>query len=685
MQETDSFVLITTLVSAFGLALVFGYLAERFLKTPALVGYIIAGVVVTLVPGLPQVDVRTTQEFAELGVMLLMFGVGLHFSVSDLMKVKGVAVTGALIQMTCSAIAGGLVATFAWGWSLPQAVVFGLTLSCASTVVVMKALELRHFTSGMHGQVAIGWLVVQDLVTVFIMVCMPIMAQLMEGEAMTTKEIAVKLSSTFLGVAVFVAGMLLVGRRLFPYMLKKVAELGSRELFTLCVLALAIGVAYGASAIFNVSYALGAFFAGMVMRESSYAHRAAVNSLPLQDAFAVLFFVSVGLMLDWHVFIEQPFTVISVMSIIMLITSSLAMCLVVLLGWPLQTALIVGACLAQIGEFSFILCAQGIGLGLADRSTMSLIVAASVLTIALNPLMFVLMPKVKFFLVTHYPAMRRAAMRESPLSRPVQSAEGGAVVPVLNEHVIIVGFNPVVRKLLTNLRAEKLPVVCLVTPGDSMPTPEDLAPYGAALIAGDPLDPMALVKARVTLARLLVLPGDDSLFNRQVLAKARQLNPELKVLVRVNAPEEKASIVASEDTALVCDLDAAIDSMTHQIGTVFQEAHGPVPQGQIKREDEDQGPQAMEVRDPSFIAKQTRRLGGLSADAAKHAGHAVGEGAHNAAGWLKSRFTEWRSHRKVKDNETKGDDVPVASKTDEAAAPADQGAGADEGDKGGRA
>ena len=251
---TDQFSIITTLVTGFGLALVFGWLAERFLKTPTLVGYIIAGVSVGLFPLLPNVDRVVTEQFAEIGVMLLMFGVGLHFSVADLVKVKGVAVTGAMLQMAASGAAGTAVALLAWDWALPNAIVFGMTLSCASTVVVMKALELRKLSVTPSGQVAIGWLVVQDLVTVFIMVCLPLVAQVTQGEGpVDPRLIVISLSKTLLGVAVFVAGMLIVGKRLFPWILQRVALSGSRELFTLCVLAIAIGIAYGAGAIFNVS------------------------------------------------------------------------------------------------------------------------------------------------------------------------------------------------------------------------------------------------------------------------------------------------------------------------------------------------------------------------------------------------------------------------------------------------
>ena len=445
---TDQFSIITTLVTGFGLALVFGWLAERFLKTPTLVGYIIAGVSVGLFPLLPNVDRVVTEQFAEIGVMLLMFGVGLHFSVADLVKVKGVAVTGAMLQMAASGAAGTAVALLAWDWALPNAIVFGMTLSCASTVVVMKALELHKLSVTPSGQVAIGWLVVQDLVTVFIMVCLPLVAQVTQGEGpVDPRLIVISLSKTLLGVAVFVAGMLIVGKRLFPWILQRVALSGSRELFTLCVLAIAIGIAYGAGAIFNVSYALGAFFAGMVMRESSFAHRAARNCLPLQDAFSVLFFISVGLMLDPYVFVNEPWAVIAVMLIIMCITSSVTAALVLLLGWPLDTALVMGACVSQLGEFSFILCGQGIALGIATPGTMSIVVAASILTIALNPLMFTAIPHVRKLLVSRRPFFARMAERVSPLA---------SVEPkTIKGHVLIAGVNEVVLALLPRLEAPR--------------------------------------------------------------------------------------------------------------------------------------------------------------------------------------------------------------------------------------
>lgn len=557
---TDQFSIITTLVTGFGLALVFGWLAERFLKTPTLVGYIIAGVSVGLFPLLPNVDRVVTEQFAEIGVMLLMFGVGLHFSVADLVKVKGVAVTGAMLQMAASGAAGTAVALLAWDWALPNAIVFGMTLSCASTVVVMKALELHKLSVTPSGQVAIGWLVVQDLVTVFIMVCLPLVAQVTQGEGpVDPRLIVISLSKTLLGVAVFVAGMLIVGKRLFPWILQRVALSGSRELFTLCVLAIAIGIAYGAGAIFNVSYALGAFFAGMVMRESSFAHRAARNCLPLQDAFSVLFFISVGLMLDPYVFVNEPWAVIAVMLIIMCITSSVTAALVLLLGWPLDTALVMGACVSQLGEFSFILCGQGIALGIATSGTMSIVVAASILTIALNPLMFTAIPHVRNLLVSRRPFFARMAERVSPLA---------SVEPkTIKGHVLIAGVNEVVLALLPRLEARGIDFTCFVM-SDTTAAVVDSYKHGSAIV-GNPSDPALLVQGHLVDAEVLVLSSSDMVLNKTVFAAARELKHDCRIIVRVANPENLRAVPSDEHTRILNDTQIASESLGEAVADVF--------------------------------------------------------------------------------------------------------------------
>lgn len=521
-----------------------------------------AGVAVTLIPGLPPVDRGITSQFAEIGVILLMFGVGLHFSVADLIKVKGVAVTGAILQMLISGTAGTLLAHGSWDWDWARSIVFGLTLSCASTVVVTKALEMHRLTTDPSGQVAIGWLIVQDLVTVFIMVCLPLIAQLsfQNGTAIDPRAVVISLSKTLFGLVIFVAGMLIVGRRVFPWILSKIAALGSRELFTLCVLTIAIGIAYGAGAIFNVSFALGAFFAGMVMRESDYAHRAAKNSLPLQDAFAVLFFVSVGMMLDWHVFLRQPLQVLGVMLIIMLITSTVSALLVLLLRWPLDTALTVGACVSQIGEFSYILCAQGISLKLADSNTMSLIVAASIMTIALNPVMFAMIPKVRHLAVTHVPYLRRAAMRETPMlakAAPQKTRAG------LSGHVVVVGVNDVARALMPRLEGAGVSTVYVTD--DATLAKKPLEGEKASYFFGDPLDPMTLVKSRIMSANFLVLPEDDPILNKQIIATARQLRPDLNIFVRTQTPAEAAELNPDDHTTVICDVTASMQAFVDRL------------------------------------------------------------------------------------------------------------------------
>lgn len=536
--------LITSLVTAFGLALLFGYLAERFLKTPALVGFLTAGVAVSLIPGLPPVDVGMTQQLADVGVMLLMFGVGLHFSVRNLLKVKSVAVPGALAQMFTSGLLGALFALSVWDWSLPSAIVFGLSLSCASTVVVTKALEMRRETTTMNGQVTIGWLIVQDLVTVVIMVLLPPTAEiLVKGESLNAADIAVEVASTLAGVAVFVAIMLVAGRKFFPWILRKVALTGSRELFTLAVLGIAIGIAYGAGAIFHVSYALGAFFAGVVLQESRYAHRAATNSLPLQDAFAVLFFVSVGLMLDWRIFIERPLEVLSVVLIIIAVTSTASFALVVLLKWPLQTALIVAASVAEIGEFSYILAAQGISLGMAQADTMSLIVAASIISIAINPIFFKLIPRAQETLLVRYRWARKAADRQPPYSELPKTTPR----EMRFGQIIIAGYNELVPGLLETFKETNRRVILICSSSDPI---DELEQKGIGVIVGDPSDPMVLVQAHVASAAAIVLPMGDSIFSRKTLDAAKSLNNKIKVVARAASIEDTQHFAGTEDESV---------------------------------------------------------------------------------------------------------------------------------------
>lgn len=385
--------LIAIVAVGFVLASIFGYLADR-LRLPALVGYLVAGVFVgPTTPGFVA-DVSMASQLAEIGVILLMFGVGLHFSLPDLMAVRGIAVPGAIGRIALATILGiGLCSL--WGWSVGQGLVFGLCISVASTVVTLKALEERNLLETPMGRVSIGWLVVEDLAMVLVLVLLPALATALGGHsgdaghgAAAESSIAWTLALTLLQVGAFVAIAALVGPRVVPWVLIKVARTGSRELFTLAVLALALGIAFGSALAFGVSFALGAFFAGVVMAESQLAHRAAENSLPLQDAFSVLFFVSIGMLFDPSILIREPGKVLAVLAVIIIGKALLSFLLVVALRYPLRIALGVAASLAQIGEFSFILAGLGATYGLMTQEGRDLVLAGAILSIMLNPIAF---------------------------------------------------------------------------------------------------------------------------------------------------------------------------------------------------------------------------------------------------------------------------------------------------------
>jgi len=520
----QNYSLITSLVTGFGLALPFGYLAERFLRSPALVGYILAGVAVGIIPGLPPVNEAMIEQLAEIGVMLLMFGVGLHFSVRDLLNVRTAVVPWAAVQMMVTAILGACVAMGFWHWSFGAAVLFGLTISCASTVVVTKALELRRMTNEINGQVAIGWLVMEDLMSVVLLVCLPPFAQAVQGADVSLSAVAWKVATTLIWAAVFVVLMLVAGRKVMPRLLREVALTGSNELFTLSVLGCAIVIAYGAGAIFNVSFALGAFFAGMVMQESRYAHRAATDSLPLQDAFSVLFFVSVGMMLDWHVFLQHPIE-ITLVVLIIICKMTFATTFVTIARWPLETAFTVGACNGQIGEFSYILAAQGIALHLVDSSMMSIIVAASIITIAFNPVLFEAAPKLMRIFTSRYAWARRAAMRPAPFSQLPENAPR----EILDGQMIVVGLPEDGAQAFFDslLKAKRRTIVIC---GGSAPV-DRLREAGIGVLFGSPSDPMVLVQAHVLSAGVLVIPSGTAAEAKDVVDAARKLNKTLPIVV----------------------------------------------------------------------------------------------------------------------------------------------------------
>jgi monovalent cation:H+ antiporter-2, CPA2 family len=372
-------------------ALVGGYIASR-LRLPPLVGYLIAGIVVgPFTPGFVA-DRKLAPQLAEIGVILLMFGVGLHFSIRDLLAVRKIAVPGALVQIALSvALTCGL--THFWGWPFGPSLVLGLALSVASTVVLLRALESQGILDSPSGRIAVGWLIVEDLVTVLILVLLPALATALGGDPShadhpvpgnDTLQIYQALGIVLAKFFGFVLLMLIVGARFLPWLLGKVVATGSKELFTLAVIAAAIGIGFEAAELFGLSFALGAFFAGVVIGESDHSHRATEEMKPLQDAFTALFFVAMGMLFDPGILVKQPLQVLAVLAIIVVGKSAVAFAIVVILRSPVASALIVAASLAQIGEFSFILAELGIGLNLLPADGQSLIVAGALLSIALN-------------------------------------------------------------------------------------------------------------------------------------------------------------------------------------------------------------------------------------------------------------------------------------------------------------
>lgn len=557
--------LLFTLALAFVLALIFGCIAEK-LKCPASVGFLCAGILCSShTPG-PTADMEIAMQLSEVGVILLMFGVGLHFSISDLLKVKGIAVPGAVLQMTIATLLGLLFAVYVWEWSLSSALIFGLCLSCASTVVLLKALEMHGHLNTVDGQISVGWLVVEDIATVLILVLLPPVAQIMgvtpgggeAAEPMTASGIAYVIASTLLHVVAFVAIMMVVGRKFIPWVLWQIAKTGSRELFTLSILTASVGIAYGAAAVFDVSFALGAFFAGMVMRESKYAHRAATDSLPLQDAFSVLFFVGVGMMLDWRVILEEPWSILTMLAIIMIGKSLTAFCLVHFLRYPLHTSLNVGAALAQIGEFSFILAAQGIALGMTDQKMLSMVVASAILSIALNPLMFAMIPYVRRFSVRYFAWARAAAMLTDPYSvLPKETSRR-----MLMGQTILVGSGSVTRSVAKRLATDDVPFVCI---SEDKSFAEELREQKHAVISGDAADPMVLVQGHIVTAAQLMVIDIDPVKTLKIVEMAKQLNPELNIMARAGSRDEVEHLKQEGIARVYLDSESISEVLTGNI------------------------------------------------------------------------------------------------------------------------
>ncbi|MGH8077028.1 MAG: YbaL family putative K(+) efflux transporter, partial [Lysobacter sp.] len=519
-------------------AFVLGSLATRLRLSP-LVGYLAAGVVVgPYTPGIVA-DQALANELSEIGVILLMFGVGLHFSMRDLLAVKAIAAPGAIIQMTIATFLGWALARF-MGWSNGAGLIFGLALSVASTVVVMRALDERRLLETDKGRIAVGWLIVEDLVMVLVLVLLPTLAGMLNGESGDASAIWTALFKTFAKVGAFIALMLIVGRRVVPWLLERVAGTGSRELFTLCVLAIALGVAFGSAELFGVSFALGAFFAGLLLNESEFSHQAANETLPLRDAFAVLFFVSVGMLFDPMILVDRPVQVLATFAIIVVGNGLITWTLIRTFGKPNPTALLLAISLTQIGEFSFILAGLGVQLKVLPKLGQDLILAGALLSIIVNPLLFAWLDR----------------KRASESKRIQDRADAAAPVPAdMNNHVILIGYGRVGSELGRLLTGQGVPLVVI---DDEAVLVARARAADLPAIRGNAVKERVLREAMPERASTAIVAIPNALEAGEVIAKLRLINPALSIVARGHSDTEVKHLLAhGADAAVMAERELA--------------------------------------------------------------------------------------------------------------------------------
>ena len=524
--------LIATIVFALVLAYAAGALALKLRLAP-IVGYLLAGVAVgPFTPGFVA-DQSLAAELSEIGVILLMFGVGLHFSLGDLLAVRAIAIPGAAVQIAIATLLGMAIA-WLLGWSVGAGLVFGLALSVASTVVLLRALEVRRLLETGRGRIAVGWLIVEDLAMVLVLVLLPPLAGMLGGHADAAHagaNIYVTLGITFAKVAAFIALMLIVGRRAIPWLLEKTAGLGSRELFTLAVLAISLGVAYASARLFDVSFALGAFFAGMVLKESSLSQEAAEQSLPFRDAFAVLFFVAAGMLFDPTILVRQPLPVLATLAIIVVGKSLAALAIVRAFGRPFETGLTIAVSLAQIGEFSFILAALGMDLGLLPKEGSDLILAGAILSIFLNPILFAALDRWQ---------ARRELEAAAPLPAIDDEHAPGPPVPTAN-HVVLIGFGRVGSRVGRTVHEAGHAIALIESDRDSLDAARAL---GIAGLLGNASSEDVLAAANTATARAVVVAIPQTIEAGQIIEHARRLKPGIAVIVRAHTDRDVDYLLA---------------------------------------------------------------------------------------------------------------------------------------------
>lgn len=531
--------LVSTIAVGLSAAFILGMIASK-LRLPPIVGYLLAGILVgPATPGFTA-DIDLANQLAEIGIVLLMFGVGLHFSLKDLMEVKRIAIPGAIGQMGAAILMGAGLAHF-WGWSFANGLMFGLALSVASTVVLLRAMEEHNLLHTTNGQIAVGWLIVEDLAMVLALVLVPALA--MAGLAgpysamMAAQDAGVQghgptaqIVLAIVKISLFIVLMLVVGKRVLPWMLRVVSKTGSRELFTLSVFAAAVGVAYGASVLFGVSFALGAFFAGMMIRESDMNHEVASRALPFQDAFAVLFFVAVGMLFDPAVLLEEPLRVLLVVMIITIGKSIVAFAIVFASGYPLKTGFIVSAGLAQIGEFSFILVALGVSYGLLPEEARDLVLAGAMVSIAINPLMFWAVRWLYDLASVHPRLSKRLDLRENNLTHLGVEEEQS-----LKNLIIVVGYGRVGREVCDNVLDAHFDLVIVDSNRERV---EMLRELGYHAITGDATHAETLHEAAIHKASAIIIALPNPFECRHVLENARRIKPHIRTIVRAHNDEE---------------------------------------------------------------------------------------------------------------------------------------------------
>ena len=531
--------LISTVVVGLVLAFILGALAQRVRVSP-LVGYLLAGVVMgPFTPGYVA-DQNIANELAEIGIILLMFGVGLHFSLKDLLSVRRIAVPGAVVQISAATVMGWALG-WTLGWSTGKGIMFGLALSTASTVVLLRAMQERRLIETERGRIAVGWLIVEDIAMVLTLVLLPALAGLLNSDASADAgwtALAWPLAITLGKVAAFVVFMLVVGRRVIPWILHYVAHTGSRELFRLAVFAISLGVAFGAAILFDVSFALGAFFAGMILSESELSQRAANETLPLRDAFAVLFFVSVGMLFDPAIIVKEPLPLLATLFIILFGKSVAAFAIVRLFGHPNSTALTISASLAQIGEFSFILVSLGVSLSLMTERGRDLVLAGAIISIMLNPLFFALLDRIL--------ADKKETATPSGEDKPAPREP--IPVSTQSDHVVLVGHGRVGSVVSQALRAAGTPLLVIE---DNPGTIERLVQEGVEVITGNAAAPDMLQAANVGAARGLLVAIPDAFEGGQIVAKARAISASLPIIARAHSEEEIAHLKFHGATSVI--------------------------------------------------------------------------------------------------------------------------------------